>query len=357
MTSGCKASHARPLLTEILYEFPAIEAAALYGSVARGDAEAHSDIDLLVLCNGASKKAVFNEVKPALSHEFHRLSLTLYSRREFKFLDRAGSLFLLHLKRESIILFDRNGFLSTLLSRFQPKQSYRADFHESLALLDPLQAKVKNSPNEFHRLSYVYSLFRVFGVYLLAEKEIYEFSKSHMAAHLTREYPHLCNAIAALSGLRILNANFFSGGMHHTPTSYLEDKDSFAAFASALYRLVERPLHVAERSYAEAIAQFREASASFRALNYRLRMWFLLLIYDGLNLYRRNANILPITSFEPNSLEEMTLAPFPPSVTVAADETLNYIRGYSLKYFLGETAKMNAGRASAILENLAREVG
>jgi hypothetical protein len=60
-------------------------------------------------------------------------------------------------------------------------------------------------------LSYVYSLFRVFGVYLLALKGEYEFSKSKMVLSLSREYPNSRLAVLTLSELRTLNANFFAG--------------------------------------------------------------------------------------------------------------------------------------------------
>jgi hypothetical protein len=85
-------------------------------------------------------------------------------------------------------------------------------------------------------------------------------------------------------------------------------------------------------------------------------MWFLLLVYDGLNLYRRKAGIPALTCFEPASLENMTAADLPSSVVLTANETLNYIRGYSLKYFLSQGAKIDAGCSGNMLRKLAEEV-
>lgn len=349
------ASHARALLTEILRDFPLIEAAALYGSVARGDTEPHSDIDLLLLCTSGQKGAVFERLEPVLSREFRKLSLALYSHKELKFLDRSSSLFLLHLKREADVLLDRSGFLGTLLSDFQPKPSYQADFRESLALLDPLRTRIKNSPNDLHRLSYVYSLFRVFGVYLLAERGIFEFSKSKMAAWLSREYPRSCQAVAALSGLRVLNANFFSGGSHSHVPEWPRMENALSCYAVALGELIDAPVQVLERSYTEAIDGFIEAAAPFRGLNYRLRTWYLLLAYDGINLYCQKEGIPPLTSFRPECLEKVQSRSIPSSVASAVRQTLRHIRDYRLKYFLNKDARINAECASDTLRSLADE--
>ena len=277
MMTTVVAAHARTIITEILKNVDLTEAAALYGSVARGDVEPHSDIDLLVLCRSGQKRALLDAVHPSLSDKFKRLSLAIYTHEEIEFLERSGSLFLLHLKREAEILFERSDFLSTVLSDFRAKPSYRADLAESFALLDPLRTRVAHSPNDLHRLSYVYSLFRVFGVYLLAEKGIYEFSKAKMAASLVQEYPNADQSVAALSGLRVLNANFFSGGEHRIATSKYTLTDALAVYISALSQLTGETICLCERPYDAAIQEFVAEANAVEGLNYRFRTWFLLL--------------------------------------------------------------------------------
>ena len=355
MTFSIAASNARTLIAEALKDLPLVEAAALYGSVARGDTEPHSDIDLLLLCDPGQKGAVFEMVHPVLSREFRKLSLAVYSHKELKFLGRSGSLFLLHLKREADVLLDRSGFLGTLLSDFRPKSSYHADFCESLSLLDPLRTRVANSPNNLHRLSYVYSLFRVFGVYLLAARNIFEFSKSKMAACLSREYPRVCQAVAVLSGLRVLNANFFSGGSSNQAPERLSMDNPLPPYTSALAELIGKPVQPVEHSYTEATEEFITTAAPFRGLNYRLRTWYLLLVYDGINLYCQKADIPPLTSFQPESLEKILSNRLPSPVESAARQVLSHIRDYRLKYFLNEDAKINAEHASDTLKSLAGE--
>jgi predicted nucleotidyltransferase len=354
MITTSAAANSKAVLTEIFGGIDLAEAAALYGSVARGDMEPHSDIDLLVLCRSGQKRALIQAAEAELVGKFDRLSLAIYSHQEISFLHRSRSLFLLHLKREADILFERGCFLSTVLSQFQAKPSYQADLCESFALLDPLRTRVVGSPNDFHRLSYIYSLFRVFGVYLLADRGVYEFSKSKMAAHISQEYPLASDSIARLSELRVLNANFFSGGSQWAVPTSLTAASALRIHLRALTELTGRAVDASERAFEEAVQEFVAVAASVRGLNYRLRTWFLLLVYDGLNLYCKMAGLRPIQSFEPSELERVASPPAPDCVVEAVRQALQWVRDYRLKYFLNKSAKIDGRNASRLLLEFAR---
>ncbi len=75
----------------------------LYGSMARGDATTHSDIDLLAL--GPVQKSFWRD----------NLSITVYEPRQLQRMATAGSLFVLHLRLEGHILRDSNGILKEIL--------------------------------------------------------------------------------------------------------------------------------------------------------------------------------------------------------------------------------------------------
>jgi predicted nucleotidyltransferase len=356
MTLGVKVDGVRSLLAEVLEQTPAVEAAVLYGSAARGDMEPHSDIDLLLLCSSGHKRVVFDSVHSVLSREFEKLSLTLYSHHELRFLKRAASLFLLHLQREAEVLFDRGNFFGDLLGDFRPKSSYRTDFLESLALLDPVRTKVSRAPNNLHRLSYIYSLFRVFGVYLLAEKGIFEFSKSRMATLLSVEYPYSGQFVDALAELRVLNSNFFAGGTKSLAPGWLRTDKALLSSVSALSRLVSAPVTVIERRYGDAVAEFAAAVGRCQRLNYRLRTWFLLLAYDGLNLYCQSFERPTLTSLRPEILEDVLSYHPPSAVVILTEKVLECTRDYRLKYFLHNDAKVSAVRAIDSLRALASEL-
>src|SRR6476660_6857488 len=112
MSAGSQRISIKNGLAAALYDCSHIQAATLYGSTARGDAEAHSDIDLLVVCEGSTKRETYVEVETKLRGELNRLSVSIYTPRELCFLAKVQSLFLLHLSRECVVLFDRTGLLT-----------------------------------------------------------------------------------------------------------------------------------------------------------------------------------------------------------------------------------------------------
>jgi predicted nucleotidyltransferase len=358
ITSGL-AIPTRQILTEILEPYEEIQAAALYGSVARGDSESHSDVDLLVICNGGRKRELYDDVYPVLSKQFNRLSLSVYSPREINFLAKAQSLFLLHLKRESLVLFDRTCLLTTVLSNFVAKASYEGDFRKSLDLFAPLNTVISAAPNSFHRLAYLYSLFRVYCVYLLAEQQIFEFSKAKMSVCLSRLRPGQAADIALLSQLRVLNANFFSGGEPNREFQQSIDGQlpSLDSSVLALGRIVGKTFRLTTNSYQEAVEAFLNAAQCYPLhLGYRLRTWFLLLVYDGLNLYCCQNHLQELRSFNFERLGELTQPDLPLPVKNAALESLEYLRNYPLKYFLLEESKIPLNSACSVLVDLSRVV-
>jgi hypothetical protein len=186
---------------------------------------------------------------------------------------------------------------------------------------------------------------------------VFEFSKARMAQCLMNAYPHESVDIRSLSELRVLNANFFSGGEpflkgglsgEEVPTI----QDSFAAIA----RMVGVTATLNEQPYGEAVQEFLNAATShpFR-LGYRLRTWFLLLVYDGINLYCEQKDFPVLTSFsESRLLGVMNSANLPASVRRAASLGVEYLRNYPLKYFLLEDSKILTNDACSSLFDLSR---
>jgi predicted nucleotidyltransferase len=341
----------RDLLLDSLESHEDVQAAALYGSVARGDAEFHSDLDLLLICNGGQKRELYDSVYPVLSKNFTNLSLSIYSPREINFLLKAKSLFLLHLQRESILLFDRTELFTNTLRDFKPKSSYQEDFRRSLDLFEPLTPLVMKSPNNFHRLAYLYSLFRVYGVYLLAEYRIFEFSKAKMASCLATICPEHTQHIELLSRLRVLNANFFSGGdLNVEFTKNPGNLPMLEACASALGTLVHQSFDLTLMPYSLAIEKFLSATQSHQGgLGYRMRSWFLLLVYDGLNLFCRCNGLPELRSFNAETLSNFTAEGMPKPIVRAALLGLEYLRNYPLKYFLLDESKISLSDACSAL--------
>lgn len=336
-----------------------VEGIVLYGSVARGDDESHSDVDILVLCSTLRKRPLLEALNSSVQDFGGNLSLTLYTRRELQFLARVRSLFLLHLSRESITLLDRSGgFLQSLLKNFTPKASYAEDFEKALDLLEPLQTVVHGTPNQCHRLTHAYSLYRVFGVYLLAEKGVYEFSKQRMSENLCVHYPSASPAVHTLSPLRAMNNSFFSRSGQLGEMLPWARQGNIRTYISALFSLTGAGVVVQEKEYGAAVEDFVGAARSRRGrLSYGLRAWFLLLVYDGLNMFCQKEGLPPLIGFAEDNLILLSSPGIPGGARSAAGEVLSYMRSYPLKYFLDRGRGLDTSRAEQVLSDLARVTG
>lgn len=94
-------------------------AIVLYGSQARGTADARSDIDVLQLVrNNGGIRASGN------------VNITSYSRSALDEMARRGSLFVLHLKVDSYVLSDPSGEYAKIIGRYRHPNDYGALFEE-----------------------------------------------------------------------------------------------------------------------------------------------------------------------------------------------------------------------------------
>ncbi len=106
----------------------------LYGSYARGDNKANSDIDLLVI---EQVQRVTIELPP-------RLSVSFYTPEHFRAMARRGSLFVLHLSEEARILVDRRTVMPSLLHAWVPPDysRLREGMDAAAAVLDPTRESI-----------------------------------------------------------------------------------------------------------------------------------------------------------------------------------------------------------------------
>lgn len=85
----------------------------LYGSQARGSAETDSDVDVLQVVSAGSG-----------AYRNGRVTVTAYTPAHLRLMAAQGSLFILHLRVDGVILFDRAGVLRGALDSYVPPEDY-----------------------------------------------------------------------------------------------------------------------------------------------------------------------------------------------------------------------------------------
>jgi hypothetical protein len=115
----------------------------LYGSCARGDYDANSDIDLLRI---TTERAFIRQLD-------QRTTLHSYDINDLTAIARRGSLFVLHLVNEAILLKDPCGYLSIVASQFRRPSSYvleaRINLKTAASLLDVEEVLFDQAPRGF----------------------------------------------------------------------------------------------------------------------------------------------------------------------------------------------------------------
>lgn len=108
----------------------------LFGSVARGDADPCSDIDVLVLG------------QPIAAPDHARLSVTVYTSSHLETMARHGSLFVLHLRSEGRVLVDRRHELERILGAWiEPDfERMREGMRAAAAVLDVAPGRFRTGP-------------------------------------------------------------------------------------------------------------------------------------------------------------------------------------------------------------------
>lgn len=102
---------------------------ALFGSRARGDADSFSDSDLLVVSDNLMDRDA--NIYAAAGY-----SVSSFTWPQLAAMATDGSLFLQHLKQESIILSDPKDRLLSVLNEFQPSLNQSAKLFENLGLFE-----------------------------------------------------------------------------------------------------------------------------------------------------------------------------------------------------------------------------
>ena len=195
----------------------------LFGSKARHDSEAGSDVDLLGIYDGEKIKSIAHE----------SVHLFLYPEKTILEKMTSGDLFALHLKEESIPLYGE-GLIFDIFSKFEYKKSYDYEISKAIFLVSEIAIsynRIKNKKNANKKISWC---TRTAIIAMSAENREPIFSKRKIASYL--EIP----GISASDIEILINIKNFSNKI---PEKYIDKIFLFATHFDYIYKDYDRLLN------------------------------------------------------------------------------------------------------------------
>lgn len=191
---------AKELTALLVGAFPAIEAVLLCGSVARGDANPWSDIDLVVTSSDPTLTVA--ELRKVISERNH-VSLIYYRTPSFETLHQRQPSFIAHLRKEGMVLFDPKGIMRRVLDSFAvTKADVAKELKMHRAKLAPYRHPERYNNNFLFCLSHVYSIGKGVIMLGLTSRGILEFNRDAAFERFATLNPDLREQVKKVARLR-----------------------------------------------------------------------------------------------------------------------------------------------------------
>lgn len=183
-----------------------VRAEAIFGSASRGDCDALSDRDILIVdsdIEALKKRRAYLEASgwSVASYTFNKLDA----------LARQGALFLQHLKLEARITADADGRLQAILDAFRPKQFYSGELEHNRQLAELMAIRPRTARGTLWAADVLYVAVRNYGILTLAQRGCYLFSYSDVLAELADIGAIKDAAVHSLSRLRFAKSSYRAG--------------------------------------------------------------------------------------------------------------------------------------------------
>jgi hypothetical protein len=175
----------------------------IFGSTARNRSDSYSDRDILVVA--PSKREVANAARRWSADGW---SVAKFTRDQITRMTDRGSLFLQHLKQEAIIVEDDDGFLASLIDRYQPKRQYEDELCDSLGLLRDVSHQRLDYWSILCSADIAYVAIRNIAIARLAASGAYTFDYIELMKRFGSECCLSAAKLDALRQLRILKHSY-----------------------------------------------------------------------------------------------------------------------------------------------------
>jgi hypothetical protein len=164
-----------------MIQFTSIEAAAIFGSSARGSKDAYSDTDVLLIGPDSARDTVHREL---LNRGY---SPSYYNWAQLRELARSGSVFLQHLKLEAKTLFDRTGRFTRLINEYEQHAPLSAKLLENHSLVLTTAGAPVTGLTLAWALDVLCVAVRNFAVLKNAQRGVFVFDYSSLVDHLSED--------------------------------------------------------------------------------------------------------------------------------------------------------------------------
>lgn len=190
-------------IADALSASPAIEGVCVYGSVARGDQTAESDLDILVTGTetGLSSRHLRDRLPPDLRHA--DVSLSYYPTAALDRLFQRRLAFASHVADEGRILFDRNGALHEIMREVLSRPAYsEEEMRLELERLESLEDVRQFNGYFLFCFAHLYAIGKAVVMLALAREGAPEYRRASAFDALRARHPDVAGHVDAVEALK-----------------------------------------------------------------------------------------------------------------------------------------------------------
>lgn len=229
---------AQRIADRLVAHFPSVRAIILCGSVARGDSDAFSDLDLVVI--GADHHLTPKKLAAHVTDLHDRVSVMYYTTREFDQMLRQKTLFGMHLKEEGVVLFDRTGIQKALATLSITLEDLNNQIRLEAGKLSVYSDSRRFHDNFLFCLSHLYSIGKAIVMLSLAKRGILQFNRDTAFEQLAAMSPDLEPEIRKVAGLRAFYRLVTDRHPEQLPFSYRSAAEEMKEAVCAIQKLAKR---------------------------------------------------------------------------------------------------------------------